>query len=70
MSRNDPLNAKCWTEVTVSYGNDVFLYNDIYVVSVKYHFLNMSVSEYIVHVGQMMYLLKDLIYILCFSLCQ
>lgn len=34
-------------------GNDVFLYNDIYVVSVKYHFLNMSVSEYIV--GQMMY---------------
>lgn len=55
MSRNDPLNAKCWTEFTVSCGNDVFLYNDIYVVSVKYHFLNMSVSEYIIHVDQMMY---------------
>lgn len=44
MPRNDPLNAKCWTEFTISYGND------IYVVSVC-RFLNMSVCEYIVHVG-------------------
>lgn len=63
MPRNGSLNTRCWTEFTISCGNGTFLIMTCMLYLFKYRFLNLPVSEYIVHVGQMMYL----IYILCFS---
>lgn len=55
MPRNGSSNTKFWT--------GTFLIMTFMLFLSKYRFLNLPVSEYIVHVGQMMYL----IYILCFS---
>lgn len=51
MPRNDALNTKFWAEFAISYGEGIFLIVMFTLFLFKDHFLNMSVSEYIVHVG-------------------
>ena len=55
MSRKDALNTKFWTEFAISYGEGIFLIVIFILFLFKDHFLNMSASEYIVHVGRMIY---------------
>lgn len=57
MPRNNLLNTKCWTEFTISCGNGTFLIMTFMLFLSKYRFLNMPISEYIVRVSQMMYLI-------------